>query len=68
VPVGGFVPPPFIWRYIMQSVKPNRNYKMSKQDKIFLSMMQGEERSNYKKNIIDADNTKIEYTKKKKSK
>lgn len=41
---------------------------MSKQDKIFLSMMQGEERSNYKKNIIDADNTKIEYTKKKKSK
>jgi len=50
----------------MKSVTPNQNYKMSKQMKVLLSNCPSEKRHIYKKMVIEAENTKVDFSRKKK--
>ena len=50
----------------MKSVTPNQNYKMSKQMKVLLSNCPSEKRHIYKKMVIEAENSKGDFSKKKK--
>jgi hypothetical protein len=50
----------------MKAVAPTQNYKMSKQMKVLLSSLHGEKRTNFKKMVIEAENSKVDFSKKKK--